>query len=221
MIRVAFWCILGAMSADVTMLLGQVVVISLSGVLAPGPVTAATIGLGTRSRHAGALVAIGHAIIEMPLMVAIVLGVGAFLTARWFQICAGTAGGLSLTGMGAMMLWGARQQTAAAEQPKVATTSGPLWAGIVLTLANPYFFIWWATVGLGFAARAAKMGAVVFVLFAVVHWLCDFFWLEVLSNASHRGAKVMGATSRRVLLGVCGATMVAFGIWFIADVIGK
>ena len=208
------------MSTEVAVLLGQVVVISLSGVLAPGPVTAVTIGMGTRSRHAGAMVAIGHAIIEMPLMVAIVLGVGTFLTARWFQISAGAAGGLSLTCMGAMMLWGARRATAVA-QPEVPASSGPLWAGIVLTLANPYFFIWWATVGLALATRAAEKGVLVFALFAIVHWLCDFFWLEVLSNASHGGAKLMGATSRRILLGACGITMVGFGIWFIIDVLRK
>jgi threonine/homoserine/homoserine lactone efflux protein len=206
------------MSTEVALLLGQVVIISLSGVLAPGPVTAVTIGLGTRSRHAGALVAIGHAIIEMPLMVAIVLGVGTILTARWFQVSAGAAGGLSLTFMGAMMLWGTRRVTAVA-RPEVPATSGPLWAGLVLTLANPYFFIWWATVGLAFATRAAEMGTIVFALFAIVHWLCDFFWLEVLSNASHSGAQLMGATSRRVLLGACGITMVGFGGWFIVDVL--
>jgi threonine/homoserine/homoserine lactone efflux protein len=208
------------MSTGVVVLLGQVVAISLSGVLAPGPVTAATIGLGTRSRHAGALVAIGHAIIEMPLMVAIVLGAAAFLTARWFQVGAGAAGGLSLMGLGAMMLWGIRHGGEEAE-PKPPTTSGPLWTGLVLTLANPYFFLWWATVGLALATQAAEMGALVFALFAIMHWLCDFFWLETLSYASHRGARMMGTTTRRVLLCLCGTTMVCFGMWFIVDVIGK
>ena len=53
--------------------LGQVVVISLSGVMAPGPVTAAAIGMGARSRYAGMLLAIGHGIVEFPLMILIVL----------------------------------------------------------------------------------------------------------------------------------------------------
>jgi threonine/homoserine/homoserine lactone efflux protein len=208
------------MFSGVTVLLGQVVAISVSGVMAPGPVTAATIGLGARSRHAGALVAIGHACIEMPLMVAIVLGAGAFLTARWFQIGAGMAGGASLLCMGAMVLWGIRQgDDTTASVP--SATSGPLWTGVVLTLANPYFFIWWATVGLALAVQAATHGALVFALYAIVHWLCDLVWLEILSYASHGGTKLMGATVRRVLLGLCGVTMVGFGAWFIVDVIRK
>jgi len=47
------------------------VVISLSGVMAPGPITAVTIGKGSKSPYAGALIAIGHGIVEFPLMVAI------------------------------------------------------------------------------------------------------------------------------------------------------
>ena len=54
----------------------QAVIISLSGVMAPGPITAATVGSGTRSPHAGALVAFGHGIVEFPLMLFIFFGLG-------------------------------------------------------------------------------------------------------------------------------------------------
>lgn len=37
--------------------------ISLSGVMAPGVITAATLAAGTRNPHAGALVAVGHGIV--------------------------------------------------------------------------------------------------------------------------------------------------------------
>ena len=48
--------------------------ISLSGVLAPGPMTAATLAAGTRSRHAGAIIALGHGVVEFPLMLVIIAG---------------------------------------------------------------------------------------------------------------------------------------------------
>lgn len=54
--------------------------ISLSGVMAPGPLTTVTVGKGSRSPHAGGLVAIGHGIVEFPLMIFIFYGLGVLLT---------------------------------------------------------------------------------------------------------------------------------------------
>ena len=58
----------------------EAVLVSLSGVMAPGPITAVTIGKGSDSPHAGALVAVGHGIVEFPLMIAIFYGFGRVLT---------------------------------------------------------------------------------------------------------------------------------------------
>jgi len=52
----------------------EAVLISLSGVMAPGPMTAAAVGMGSKSPHAGAFLAVGHGIVEFPLMVAILYG---------------------------------------------------------------------------------------------------------------------------------------------------
>ena len=52
---------------ELAVFLFKAFVISLSGVLAPGPMTAAAVGHGVRSRHAGALMAVGHAVVEFPL----------------------------------------------------------------------------------------------------------------------------------------------------------
>jgi threonine/homoserine/homoserine lactone efflux protein len=82
----------------------QVFVISLSGVMAPGPVTAAAIGMGTRSRFAGSLIAVGHGIVEFPLMVLIVLGAGGVFELPAAQIGIGLAGGIILLVMGIGML---------------------------------------------------------------------------------------------------------------------
>ena len=57
-------------------------VISLSGVLAPGALTAATIAAGARRRWAGTMVAVGHGIVELPAAIigtAFALRIGAAL----------------------------------------------------------------------------------------------------------------------------------------------
>jgi len=189
-------------------------VISLSGVLAPGPMTAATLAAGTRSRHAGAIIALGHAVIEFPLMLIIVAGAGSAFQLEPVRLSIGIAGGLFLLLMGVQLLLAARKETT---DPQSGNGRHPFMTGIVLTGANPYFLIWWATVGLALATQAVELGLVAFVLFAVIHWLCDLIWLEALSLASHKGSELMGGRVQQVVLAVCGVALVGFGCKFLWD----
>ncbi len=194
----------------------QVVVISLSGVMAPGPVTAAAIGMGARSRYAGMLLAIGHGIVEFPLMVLIVLGMGRILKLPMAQIVIGLAGGAFLLMMAVGMLKSLR--SAEIQETKVAK-SAPLLAGIILSASNPFFLFWWATVGLALATTAKGIGIWAFVLFAVVHWLCDFIWLGALSWASFKGTGLFGSRSQRIVLMICAVALFFFGLFFIYNAV--
>ena len=197
--------------------LGQVVVISLSGVMAPGPVTAAAIGMGSRSRYAGMLLAVGHGIVEFPLMILIVLGMGRILKLPTAQIVIGLAGGAFLLMMAVGMMKSLR--SAEIQETKVAKST-PLLAGIILSAGNPYFLFWWATVGLALATTATGMGIWAFALFAVVHWLCDFIWLSALSWASFKGTGLFGLQSRRIVLMICAVALFFFGLFFIYNAAG-
>ena len=186
--------------------------ISLSGVMAPGPVTAAAIGMGARSRYAGMLIAIGHGIVEFPLMILIVLGMGRILKLPTAQIAIGLAGGAFLLMMAIGML---RSLRSAEIQETKVTKSEPMLAGIILSAGNPYFLFWWATVGLALATTATGMGIWAFALFAVVHWLCDFIWLGALSWASFKGTGLFGPLSQRIVLNICAVALFFFGLFFI------
>ena len=191
------------------------VVVSLSGALAPGPITAAVFAAGTRSRHAGALTALGHAVIEFPLIVLIVAGLGAVFSQPLVRLAIGGVGGLFLALIGAQLMLTARTATAAAA---AGGARGPFLTGVVLTAANPYFLIWWATVGLALATRAVQFGILGFVLFGVVHWLCDLVWLEALSLASHKGTELLGGRLQQIVLFGCGLMLLGFRGAFLFDV---
>jgi threonine/homoserine/homoserine lactone efflux protein len=227
---------------------------SLSGVLAPGALTAATLEAGARRKHAGAWVAVGHGVVELPLMVLIVLGlafptlfgVTDLLQEPAFRISVGLAGGAALFLMAGLTLWGLRPKAtgsrkratgrngapqearhlvdeplAGGAEPPPAVPAGkltrPLLAGIVLSAGNPYFLFWWATVGLGLTAQAYELGVLAFVLFAIIHWLCDFLWLEVLSMTSFYGTVLLGPRTRQVISAACGVAMAGFGVMFAID----
>ncbi len=192
--------------------LAQVVGISLSGVMAPGPITAAAIAMGARNRFAGALMAVGHGIIEFPLMILIILGMDKILKSNTTKIVIGFAGGLFLVIMAVRMLISLRSS----EQREVKVTrSGPIVAGIVLSGSNPFFLIWWASVGLNLAITATGIGIWAFVLFAIVHWLCDLIWFSLLSWASFKGSVLLGPRNQRIVLLICSLALFGFGLFFI------
>ncbi len=188
--------------------------ISLSGALAPGPVTAAAIGMGSRNRFAGTLMALGHGLIEFPLMVLLIFGVGRFLRLTSVEIAIGLIGGGFLVFMAIQMF---REFGTAGGGDSQVTRRGPMMAGILLTGGNPYFLIWWATVGLTLITNARGFGAWAFVLFALAHWSCDLVWLTTLSWTSFKGSAILGPRSRRMVLAVCAAAMYGFGLYFVAQ----
>ncbi len=192
--------------------LAKVVGISLSGVMAPGPVTAAAIAMGARNRFAGVLMAIGHGIVEFPLIVLITLGMGVILKSSATKIVIGFAGGAFLLFMAIQMM---RSLSGTEDREVKVTSSGPLAAGIILSGSNPFFLIWWASVGLNLAITAAGFGIWAFALFAIVHWLCDLIWLSVLSLASFKGSVLLGPRRQKKVLFVCSLALFGFGLFFI------
>ncbi len=190
----------------------QVFIISISGAMQPGPVTATAITMGTRNRWAGSLLAVGHGIVEFPLMVLIILGLGAIFQKASAQIVIGILGGLALLYMAYGMFKTVSHPVAVQAG---ARKDKPILAGIVLTVSNPYFLIWWATVGLGLAITATKFGLYAFALFAIVHWLVDLLWVTALSLASFHGTTLFGPKVQQRVMQVCAGAMLFFGLFFL------
>ncbi|MCE5249956.1 LysE family translocator [bacterium] len=193
----------------------QAVIISLSGVMAPGPITAVTVGTGTKSPHAGALVAVGHGIVEFPLMVLVYYGVGHILSMVPVKVAIFSLGGLFLLLMGGDML---RSMKKAGSGPE-KRNDAPLVAGILFSMGNVYFLLWWVTVGAALLSKAMAFGIAGVLVFAFVHWSCDFIWLYVLSAVSYKGGNLLGVTFQRIVFGVCGVFLVVFGVKFIVDAV--
>lgn len=187
------------------------VIISLSGVMAPGPITAITIGKGSKSPYAGALIAIGHGIVEFPLMVAIFYGLGYLLNSFYVKSAIGLVGGLFLLVVAFNMFRSIKQ----VELNPNKDSRSPIIDGIVLSLGNPYFLIWWATIGATLILGAVNFGRLGFIIFALVHWLCDFFWYYFLSVLSFKGGQFFGKKFQKIVFATCGVMLLFFAGKFI------
>jgi threonine/homoserine/homoserine lactone efflux protein len=189
----------------------EAAVISLSGVMAPGPIT--TVSIGSKSPHAGAWVAIGHGLVEFPLMLLIFYGLGTVFQSTGARAAISLLGGLFLTWMGLDMLRSVRGVEA---NPREDARS-PTLAGVVLTLANPYFLIWWATIGAALISRSLQFGLAGFLAFALVHWSCDLLWDDFVSLLSFRGGRFFGQWFQKAAFALCGAFLLLFSARSILD----
>ena len=191
----------------------SVVFISLSGVLMPGPITAITLAHGSSKPYAGAMVAVGHGVVEFPLILGIYFGLAMVFKIPLVKVLIGIFGGGILLWMAVDMLRRYQVEGIKTEEKKISSFS----AGILLSVGNPYFLVWWATVGANLVLRSIEFGILGLVLLLFVHWFCDLFWYQFLSWLSFQGGRFFGRKLQMVVFIICGLAMLYFGLWFITD----
>ena len=201
------------METSLGLFLLSVIGISLTGAMLPGPMTAAIIAKGYGSKNAGALIAVGHGVIELPLIAAIYLGVGHFLGLPLVVSIIYIAGGVALFYLGFRMFRNASD--APGEVGGLPRNS--MVTGIVVTATNPAFYVWWIFVGTPLIAGAALFGVIGVVLLAVVHWPCDLIWSEFLSLGTFKSRKWWTGKVPRIVFSICALILIGFGVWFLTS----
>lgn len=199
---------------DITTLLGfyiSVAIISLTGVIMPGPVTAGTIAKGYKDKNAGIQIALGHAVVEFPLVGAIGLGLGPFFQNKEVMIGIGLVGGIFLLYIGYNMMRLGKE----VERTEKYLPYPPFIVGIITTITNPYFFLWWATIGLLLIATAVGFGLAAFIVFAVLHWSFDLIWDYFISFSVFKSKRLWTEKVHNIVFSICGGVMVFFGLYFI------
>lgn len=231
---------------------GSSFLISLSGALMPGPLFTLSVRETLRRGFwVGPLLATGHALIELALVVALALGMSEFLGEGRGTATIAILGGLFLIWMGYEMLRTApRQELRLAPQPvpvpipiedppwRDAGTSyrrrlmaamrgdGPsatgrpmasvlVAAGVLVSVANPYWIIWWATIGMAYIDKALDHGAAGVGSFFTAHILSDFAWLSLVAFGLVTGRRLMSTPVYRGILMACGLFLLGLGAWFI------
>lgn len=196
---------------EAALYLGIVALISLSGVMAPGPLLATAICKGYQDPKAGARIALGHALIEVPLIVAIFLGLGVILQNDAVFIFVGLVGGGILIYMGADLLRSRNKSIEVCDESKGKVVT----SGFVMTAANPYWLIWWATAGAALVAGAVAFGWVMLPLFIIVHISVDLIWYLAVSYSVNRSKDLWASKWHKWLFIASGGIMLFFGAYFI------
>ncbi|NQU96057.1 MAG: LysE family transporter [Chloroflexi bacterium] len=192
--------------------------VGFSGAAAPGPLLAFTIRESVRSGfRAGPLVSAGHVLLELPLVVGLAWGLGGFLNRDPVVAGISLAGGAFLLWMGGGLVLRPGSHLPEADRDGVGAGGlrRTVFGGVVISLVNPFWTIWWATIGLGFLAWAQESGRAGVGAFYVGHALSDFAWYTFVAVAVASGGRVMGPRLYRGLLVGCGVFLIGLGVWFL------
>jgi len=184
--------------------LASVVLISLSGVLAPGPLLAATMAEGKTNRYAGFFISLGHASVEIPIIIGLFL-FGSVAITENVKSAIGIVGGI-------VLLYFAYNEYAS--KSETMPVKGFV-SGILMSSLNPYFIIWWLTIGFHLILQSIEFGALGLASFIVAHEICDFSWLGAISMMTFKSTKSLGAKAERTLTLISVVILLVFGAYFV------
>jgi threonine/homoserine/homoserine lactone efflux protein len=199
-------------------------IIAFSGAIVPGPVLSITITESLkRNFWAGPMIVMGHGILEILLIVFLVAGFADFMNNKKLLSVVGILGGLYLLWMSFSILKDLPNMKMEFEATP-HTRGGPVWAGIMTSLANPYWILWWATIGLGYVIISMKHGYVGVVIFFTGHILADLMWYSVVSGLIVKGKRVLSVRVYRGMIAACAGMLILFGVtfslWGIRNMVG-
>ncbi|MDD5491691.1 MAG: LysE family transporter [bacterium] len=189
--------------------------IALSGALMPGPLLTAVIYESTRhGSKTGPLFILGHAILEMLMIAGIIFGFSQFLSSPTALRIVAIIGSIILFGFGLNMLISLPYLTLPQTGPP-AKPSNLVWLGITMSLTNPYWTIWWVTIGLGLVLAAQKQGLLAVIIFFLGHISADLAWYSLVSLMIHKGRRFISDKVYRGMVLGCALALIGFAGWFI------
>ena len=191
--------------------LGTVALTSLSGVMMPGPMFAVTLAKSYKSPWAGTHISLGHAVIEVPLILIIYFGVAQFFENSVVRLVLSVVGGVMIIWIG-ISLFRARKEVARGGKDLPYNS---FVAGIITTGLNPAIWVWWFTVGSLLLMKFLDVSAFGLVLLIVVHWLCDLVWYSAVSVIVYRTHSLWGVRLQEWVFILCSLGLLYFGVYFI------
>ncbi|MHB0885661.1 MAG: LysE family transporter [Bacillota bacterium] len=203
-------------------------IVGLSGALMPGPLLTVVVGqVAGRGFWAGPRAVAGHGLLEVMVVVGLAFGFGRYLAQPSVTGVIGVAGGAVLiwlawqTGRSAgevargLADLGGAQLASGAGEGRPRGLPEPFLAGLAASAGNPYWVLWWATVGAEYVTLALAGGAMAVAAFYAGHILSDLVWYAAVSGTIAGGRRLFGPGTFRAVLVACGVFLAGLGVYFV------
>lgn len=194
-------------------------IVGFSGAMMPGPLLSYTIAESARRGWiVGPLMIVGHGILELGLVIGIMAGLSSFIQKPAVSSGIALVGGAFLLYLGfSMSRQAARGEISLADSTAGSEVKGmhPVLAGVLISLSNPYWSIWWATIGLGYFSIALQSGWAGMAAFFTGHISADFAWYVMIAVLVANGRRFISPKAYNYVLLGCGLFLIGMGFYFI------
>lgn len=206
--------------------------VALTGAMAPGPLLTYTIiksvGTNRRGYLMGLWIIIGHALLEMGIILFLLLGFSYILKNIIVVRIIGALGGLILIFFGCSIIRDVivgristrffdpgEENSTGPHETDNRGLKNPIIGGITVSMSNPYWWVWWATIGLAFIVQfdISFQQWPKLLAFFLGHEAGDLIWYLIVSSLAYFGMRHMNKKVYYGVLVICGIFMILFGIY--------
>jgi threonine/homoserine/homoserine lactone efflux protein len=228
---------------DILQFAGEVIVLSTSGVLSPGPLFLANLVYGSnQGYYAGIKIANGHMIVELLLIILLsssLFGFSFFTAGPAALRIVGMIGGIAIIVFAMAQILNIIKKAGYTADvmnknnihdigykstyffllDKIGRklTLGPLMVGLIFTAMNPFFVIWWLTVGIKLISDTIYLFGIVegaFLLFLFHIWM-DYAWLALTAYLISKGWSIVKMRSYHLFMVCINIVLISYGFYFL------
>jgi threonine/homoserine/homoserine lactone efflux protein len=200
----------------------QIILVSVSGVFSPGPLLFANLALSKYGGFwSGIKIAIGHTIIELPVIILLSLPFVVFspvnMTFSIMKIISFIAGAFLIVFGILYVVRIIRANDSPHFTINTSRIQNPYLAGIMFTSLNPFFIVWWTTVGVKLISDSISLlghpAGIAFLFF--VHIWMDYAWLGLSSYLAFRGFNIIRSEYHKFITMLLTVPLFYYGIYFV------
>jgi threonine/homoserine/homoserine lactone efflux protein len=188
--------------------------------MTPGLLLTVTIAeTARRGFGASLLIVLGHAVLELILLIGLLLGLFKLLEGEIITIFFGFVGGMVLLGMGFSLILSVIKKRISFQMASGESRAslGPFLSGIIVSLSNPYWLLWWITIGGVFLIKAMDYRLLGISSFFTGHISSDLLWYGFVGLAVSTGKRYISDSVFRGVLLACGIFLLFLGGKFMWD----
>ena len=195
----------------------MVIAISSSGVMSPGPLFAANIVYGLKEgKMSGLKIAMGHTIVELPLIVMLGIGTISLEIFPDYRVLITLIGAIGLFGFAGFQIKSILSKNV---RTKRNPSKNPFLAGIFLSALNPFFLIWWLTIGIILIRESIELWGItgILILFLFHIWM-DYVWLFAVAAFASKAKNILSNKNYKIIIISLSVLLIYFGIDFLLQI---
>jgi threonine/homoserine/homoserine lactone efflux protein len=200
--------------------------VAFSGALAPGPMlTLVVSSVAKKGFWTSFFIVVGHSLLELAVVISFFLGVLKYLENPIIVKIIGMLGGLFLLYLGIdiiISIFRKKYNIDFKSIVKKRTITGKstgivIIKGILISLMNPYWYIWWITIGAAFIIKSVEFNIPGISSFYLGHISADFIWYLFIGFLINTGRKFFNQKIYNGILAACSLFLFYLGIRFIIE----